>query len=67
MEILCSRCDTKVLRPEQLCTVWDGKPCDACTEDMELEKEIQELEIAIEKIHTRRRDSCASDDHEQES
>jgi len=55
MAIQCSRCDTKVLRPEQLCTVWDGKPCDACTEDMALEKEIQELEIAIEKIHTRRR------------
>jgi len=50
----CSRCDTKVLRPER-CTVLDGKLCAACTEDMELEKKIQEHEIAIEKIHTMRR------------
>jgi hypothetical protein len=33
----------------------DGKPCAACTEDIELEKEINELEIKIEKIHSRRR------------
>jgi len=46
--------DQKVLRPEQ-CVVLDGKPCAACSEDMELEKEINELEIMIEKIHSRRR------------
>jgi hypothetical protein len=44
----------KVLRPEQ-CAVWDGKPCAACDEDIELEKEKKELEIRIEKIDLRRR------------
>jgi Mg2+ and Co2+ transporter CorA len=33
----------------------DGKPCSACTEDIELEKEIKELEDQIEKMHTKRR------------
>jgi hypothetical protein len=44
----------KFLRPEQ-CAVWDGKPCAACDEDIELEKEKKELEIRIEKIDLRRR------------
>lgn len=44
----------KVLRPAQ-CVVLDGKPCAACTEDIELEKEIKELEIKIKKIYIRRR------------
>ena len=44
----------KILRPEQ-CVVLDGKPCSACTEDIELEKEITELEIKIQKINIRRR------------
>jgi hypothetical protein len=44
----------KVLRPKQ-CVVFDGKPCSACTEDIELEKEIKELEIKIKKINIRRR------------
>ena len=43
-----------VLRPEH-CVVLDGKPCAACTEDMELEKEIKQLEIRIEEIHSMRR------------
>jgi hypothetical protein len=50
----------KVLRPEQ-CVV-DGKFCAACTEDIEAEKELneleeemKELESRIEKIHIRRR------------
>ena len=38
----------KVLQPAQ-CIVLDGKPCAACTEDIELEKEIKELEIKIKK------------------
>jgi len=54
MAILCSRCDTKVLRPER-CTVLDGKPCDACIEDMGLERKIQKLSVEIEKIQTMRR------------
>ena len=54
MAALCNRCSTKVLRPEK-CVVLDGKPCAACTEDMELEKEIKELEIIIEKMYIRRR------------
>jgi hypothetical protein len=33
----------------------DGNPCSACTEDIELEKEINELEIRIEKILIKRR------------
>jgi len=44
----------KILRPEQ-CVVLDGKPCSACTEDIELEKEITELENKIQKINIRRR------------
>jgi len=44
----------KVLRPEQ-CTVLDDKPCAACAEDTELEKEKKELEIRIEEIDLRRR------------
>jgi len=44
----------KVLRPEQ-CIALDGHPCAACTEDIELEKEMNELEIRIEEIHLRRR------------
>jgi hypothetical protein len=44
----------KVFRPER-CIVLDGKPCAACTEDIELEMEINELEKEIEKIHIRRR------------
>ena len=44
----------KILRPEQ-CVVLDGKPCRACTEDIELEKEKKELEIKIKKIYIRRR------------
>jgi hypothetical protein len=31
------------------------QPCSACTEDIELEKEIKELENQIENIHTKRR------------
>jgi hypothetical protein len=44
----------KIFRPEQ-CIVLDGKPCPACTEDIELEKEMNELEIKIKKIHFRHR------------
>ncbi|KIM47374.1 hypothetical protein M413DRAFT_439059 [Hebeloma cylindrosporum] len=51
----------KVLRPES-CTILDGNPCAACTEDIECEKEIkelqkqiQELESRIAKLHLRRR------------
>jgi len=44
----------KILRPER-CVVWGGTPCAACTEDIELEKEMNELEIKIEKVHIRRR------------
>jgi hypothetical protein len=44
----------KILRPKQ-CVVLDGNPCSACTEDIELEKEIKELEIKIKKIYIRRR------------
>ena len=50
---LRSRCSTKVLRPER-CVILDGKPCAACAEDIELEKEIKELESMIDKIHIRR-------------
>ena len=48
----CSR--TKNFRPER-CVVLDGKPCSACTQDIELELAIQELENQIEMIHTKRR------------
>jgi len=54
MTTLCSRSKVKVLRPEQ-CAVLDGKPCAACTEDIELEKEMNELQIRVEKILIRRR------------
>ncbi|KIM44210.1 hypothetical protein M413DRAFT_25659 [Hebeloma cylindrosporum] len=54
MAALCSRCSTKLLRPAR-CTVFHGTPCAACTEDIELEKEINELESRIEKIHVKRR------------
>lgn len=50
----CRRCSKEVLRPER-CVVLDGKPCAACTEDIELENEIRELENLIEKIHMKRR------------
>jgi hypothetical protein len=33
----------------------DGRPCSACAEDIELEKEIKELGIKIKKINIRRR------------
>ena len=45
----------KVLRPSEQCAVVDGKPCAACAEDIELEKEKKELEIRIKKIDLRRR------------
>jgi hypothetical protein len=54
MTVPGSRCNAKVLRPER-CEVLDGKPCAACTEDVELEKEMGELERSIEKLQTRRR------------
>jgi len=56
MTVLCMRCtrDTKILRPQR-CVALNGKPCSACTEDIELEKAINELENQIEKIHTKRR------------
>ena len=41
-------CNMKVLRPEQ-CVISDGNPCSACTHDMELQQEIEEFEIRIEK------------------
>jgi hypothetical protein len=47
-------CNAKVLRPER-CEVLDGKPCAACTEDINLEKEIVQLGHSIEKLQTRRR------------
>ncbi|KIM45659.1 hypothetical protein M413DRAFT_442309 [Hebeloma cylindrosporum] len=54
----CMRCtrDTKILRPAR-CSALDGlkNPCSACTEDIELEKELESLEIQVEKIRTRRR------------
>ena len=54
----CSRCagNEKVLlnRPE-CCVALDGKPCTVCTEDNELQKEIKELEISIEKLRIKRR------------
>ena len=43
-----------VLQPEQ-CVVLGGKPCSTCTEDIELEKEIKELEIKIKNVYIRRR------------
>ena len=56
MTVLCMRCtrDTKILRPQR-CVALDGKPCSACTEDVELEKAIKELENQIENMHTKRR------------
>jgi len=54
MTVPGSRCNAKVLRPER-CEVFDSKPCAACTEDIELEKEIGELERSIEKLQSRRR------------
>jgi hypothetical protein len=33
----------------------DGKPCSACTEDIELEKALKKLENQIEQMHTKRR------------
>jgi len=52
----CKSSDVKVLRPEK-CVVWGDHPssCAACTEDMELEKEMKGLEDLIEKIKTKRR------------
>ena len=49
----CSR-DTKILRPEQ-CVVWDGEPCFACAEDIELKLAIKELEDQIERMYIKRR------------
>jgi len=57
MTVLCMRCtrDTKILRPQR-CVALDGtEPCSACSEDIELQKAIQELENQIEKIHVKRR------------
>ncbi|KIM42601.1 hypothetical protein M413DRAFT_444306 [Hebeloma cylindrosporum] len=55
MTVLSSRCNaSKVLRPER-CVVLDGKPCAACTEDIELEKQIGELETLIYELYNRRR------------
>ncbi|KIM42475.1 hypothetical protein M413DRAFT_134628 [Hebeloma cylindrosporum] len=54
MAVPCRRCSKEVLRPER-CVVLDGKPCAACTEDIELENEIKDLENLIEKIHMKRR------------
>ncbi|KIM45660.1 hypothetical protein M413DRAFT_442310 [Hebeloma cylindrosporum] len=54
----CLRCipNKKILRPAR-CVALDGSgnPCSACTEDIELERELENLEIMIEKIHTKRR------------
>jgi len=52
MTIPGSLWNAKVLRPEQ-CEVLDGKPCAACAEDIELEKEIRELERSIEELQSR--------------
>ncbi|KIM38261.1 hypothetical protein M413DRAFT_447996 [Hebeloma cylindrosporum] len=54
MRVPCSLCDKRLLRPER-CSVQDGMPCSACTEDIELEREIKELESLIEKLHVKRR------------
>jgi hypothetical protein len=56
MTVLCMRCtrDMKILRPQR-CVALDGKPCSACTEDIELERAIKELENQIENIHIKRR------------
>ena len=56
MTVLCMRCtrDTKILRPQR-CVALDGNPCSACTEDIELENAMKELEDQIEKIHAKRR------------
>jgi len=54
MTVPDSRCNAKVLRPER-CVVFDNQPCAACTEDIELEKELRELERLIEKLQSRRR------------
>jgi hypothetical protein len=35
--------------------VWDGEPCSACAEDIELELAIKELEDQIEKMYIKRR------------
>ena len=65
LRIRCTR-NTKILRPER-CVVLDGKSCSACTEDIELEKEIKELEDRIEKIHAKRRAlrTVMNDNHDQ--
>ena len=44
----------KVPRPDK-CTAFDSQPCNPCIEDIELEKEMNELTIRIEKIVIRRR------------
>jgi hypothetical protein len=56
MTVPDSQCNAKVLRLER-CVVFDSTPCAACIEDIELEKEIEELEHSIEKekLQTRRR------------
>ncbi|KIM38256.1 hypothetical protein M413DRAFT_248711 [Hebeloma cylindrosporum] len=57
MVMPCARCTkTAPLRPER-CTALDGEPCSACicSEDIELEKSIEEMEAKIEKIYTKRR------------
>jgi hypothetical protein len=51
---VCSRCNTKVLRPER-CVALDGKPCTTCAEDTELEQVIQELGSCSDEIHVKRR------------
>ena len=55
MSTWCNRCNAKVLRPERCVALGGAAPCSACTEDIELEKEMDELEIRVEKIHIRRR------------
>ena len=63
--IRCTRY-LKILRPER-CVVLDGKSCPACTEDIELEEEVKELEDQIEKIHAKRRAlrTVMNDNHDQ--
>ncbi|KIM36949.1 hypothetical protein M413DRAFT_282669 [Hebeloma cylindrosporum] len=45
---------TKVLRPDR-CIMPDGKPCSACTEDIQLERQLQDLEKLAQEIHAKRR------------
>ena len=54
MTVQDSRCNAKVLRPERR-VVFDGTPCAACTEDIELEKETGELQCSDGKLQSKRR------------